>query len=388
MFLKSVLPTRGGKRFFIPRSAILKFSSYAYSEMETRLVSLTEIRNFMIRCMEKVGTDKQHSTELADVLVAGDYRGHYSHGLNRLEMYVNDIKSGICNPRGEPSIIKETVATAYVNGNNLLGPVVGNFCMKLAMKKAKEVGIGWVVAKGSNHFGICGWYTMQAAKEGLVGISLTNTSPIMAPTRGKKAILGTNPISVAAPAKGDDFVLDMAMTTVALGKVEMQDRKNESIPEGWALTKEGEMARNPKDVLNNGTLLPLGGDESTSGFKGYGLAMMGEIFCGLFGDSAYGPNVRKWLSTTVEANLGQCFVAIDPNAFAPGFEDRMSDLMNICRKQEPVKGKDKVLVAGDPEKSHMAKCDSEGGIRYHINQIKYADELAKKLGIEFLHTSP
>ncbi|XP_023214422.1 uncharacterized protein LOC111617352 [Centruroides sculpturatus] len=101
-------------------------------------------------------------------------------------MYVNDIKTGICQPCGEPKIIKETVATAYVNGNNLLGPVVGNFCMKLAIKKAKEVGIGWVVAKGSNHFGICGWYSMLASKEGLVGISFTNTSPIMATTRGKK----------------------------------------------------------------------------------------------------------------------------------------------------------------------------------------------------------
>ncbi|XP_023223888.1 uncharacterized protein LOC111625091 [Centruroides sculpturatus] len=179
----------------------------------------------------------------------------------------------------------------------------------------------------------------------------------------------------------------MAMTTVALGKVEMQYRKNEPIPEGWGLNKDGKMTTDPMEVFNGGTLLPLGGDELTSGYKGYGLAMMSEIFCGLFGDSAYGPNIRTWLSTSTEANLGQCFAAIDPNVFASGFEDRLSDLMNCYRKQEPAEGKDEVLVPGDPERQHMAKCDSEGGIRYHLNQIKYANDLAKKLGVEPLPTS-
>lgn len=336
----------------------------------------------MVRCMEAVGTETKHAVQLSEVLVAGDYRGHYSHGLNRIGMYVKDIKTGICEKSGSPEIIKQTVSTALVDGKNLLGPVIGNYCMKLAINKAKETGIGWVVAKGSNHFGICGWYSMQASKEGLVGMAFTNASPLVVPTRGKSVALGTNPISVAAPAKGDEFVLDMAMSTVAFGKIEMQDRKNQLIPEGWGVDKDGKVTTNPKEVLSGGALLPLGGDEATGGYKGYGLAMMSEIFCGILSGSAYGTHIRQWLTTTEPANLGQCFVAINPNMFALGFEDRMSDLMNVCREQEPAEGKEKVLVAGDPERQHMAKCDSEGGIHYHVNQIEFANELAKQLGVD------
>ncbi|XP_013772479.1 uncharacterized protein LOC106457588 [Limulus polyphemus] len=349
----------------------------------SRVVSVPEIRCFMERCMTKVGTRESDAKALAEVLVAGDNRGHFSHGLNRLEMYVNDVQKKICCVEGQPEIINETAATAYIDGKNLLGPVVGNFSMKLAIKKAKESGIGWVVAKGSNHYGIAGWYSMMACKEGLLGMSFTNTSPFVAPTRGKKAVLGTNPITLAAPAKdGDSFVLDMATCAVALGKIEMQDRKNESIPEGWGMNSEGKITTDPKEVLNGGSLLPLGGAEHTSGYKGYGLAIMVEVFCGLLAGATYGPNIRRWLDTSKIADLGQCFVAINPDVFAPGFQDRMSDLMEICRNQEPAEGESKILVPGDPEREHIAKCEAQGGIRYHENQIKYIMNLAEKLGVK------
>ncbi|XP_076315044.1 uncharacterized protein LOC143227487 [Tachypleus tridentatus] len=348
----------------------------------SNIISLPEIHSFMERCMTKVGTSESDAKALADVLVAGDHRGHFSHGLNRLEMYVNDVKSKICSIEGQPEIINETAATAYVDGKNLLGPVVGNFSMKLAIKKAKESGIGWVVAKGSNHYGIAGWYSMMACKEGLLGMSFTNTSPFVAPTRGKKPVLGTNPITLAAPAKdGDSFVLDMATCAVAVGKIEMQDRKRESIPEGWGMNSEGKITTDPKEVLNGGSLLPLGGAEHTSGYKGYGLAMMVEVFCGLLAGAAYGPNIRRWLDTSRIADLGQCFVAINPDVFAPSFQDRMSDLMEICRNQEPAEGESKILVPGDPEREHIAKCDAQGGICYHENQIKYIMNLSEKLGV-------
>ncbi|XP_002741248.3 putative oxidoreductase YjmC, partial [Saccoglossus kowalevskii] len=298
-------------------------------------------------------------------------------------MYVNDIKSGTTVSDKEPIILTEFAATAHVNGNNLLGPVVGNFSMELAIQKAKQSGVGWVVAKGSNHYGIAGWYSMQALQHGLMGMSFTNTSPLQVPTRARECVLGTNPITLAAPATGgDSFVLDMATSTAAVGKVEFHDRKDISIPNGWGSDSRGIETNDPKAVLDGGGLMPLGGSEKSSGYKGYGLAMLVEIFCGLLAGSKYGPNIRKWRATGGVANLGQCFIAINPEAFAPGFAERMQDMMNICRNLSPAEGESEVLVAGDPERIHMQQVDTEGGIRYHKNLGEFMNKLAQELGVE------
>ncbi|XP_005099922.1 uncharacterized oxidoreductase YjmC [Aplysia californica] len=343
-------------------------------------IALAEMHAFVIRCMTKAGAKTSHSSALADLLVAADYRGHYSHGLNRLDMYVKDIQAGITVSDKEPEILKETAATAYVDGNNVLGPVVGKYCIDVAIRKAKDAGIGWVTAKGSNHFGIAGWYAMRAMEQGLIGMAFTNTSPLMVPTRAKKSTLGTNPIACAAPANnGDSFVLDMATTAVALGKLELNERKGLEIPIGWGCDTDGKATPDPSKASG---LMPLGGTEECSGYKGYGLAMMVEIFCGILAGADFGPNIRRWKTTEREANLGQCFVAIDPSAFAPGFSDRLSQLNDSLRNLEPSEEQSKVLVAGDPERKHMEKCDQQGGILYHENQIKYARDLATKLDIE------
>lgn len=271
---------------------------------------------------------------MADLLIEADHRGHFSHGMNRLEMYVNDLTCGVVDGYAKPEILKQTPATAWVNGNNALGAVVGNFCMQLAIDKAKKIGIGMVSAKGSNHYGIAGWYTTMAQRHGLIGISMTNTSPLMSPTRSKDVALGTNPISFAAPAKQNDgFVLDMATTTVAVGKIEMKRRKNESMPLGWAQDKDGKPTTDATVGFVAGCLTPLGGAEETSGFKGYGLGVMVETLCGVLSGAMLSHQIRKWNlgpSDTV-ANLGQVFIAIDPKAFSPDFNDRSSLLLNHLR---------------------------------------------------------
>jgi LDH2 family malate/lactate/ureidoglycolate dehydrogenase len=346
------------------------------------LVPNAEVKSFIERSMRAVGTKPDHATSLADNLVMADYRGHFSHGLNRLEMYVKDIESGITVSNLEPKILRETAAIAHVDGQNVLGPVVGNFCMKAALKKSKDVGIGFVVAKGSNHYGIAGFYSLQASKVGHLGLSFTNTSPLVIPTRGRKVTLGTNPLTLAAPGKGNDsFVLDMATSAVALGKIELSDVKKEPIPPGWGANSKGKVTNNPREVITSGGLLPLGGSELTSGYKGYGLAMLVEIFCGILAGAEYGPNIRKWKETNRIANLGQCFIAINPDAFEPGFTDRMQKLMDICRTSELAEGETEILVAGDPERKHMAKCDKAGGIWYHPNVIAILDKLADRLKI-------
>ncbi|KAH9422782.1 hypothetical protein DERP_008045 [Dermatophagoides pteronyssinus] len=351
----------------------------------SRIVPVEVMKNFIKNIMIKLNVDPSHAENLADVLVTGDYRGHFSHGLNRIELYIKDIQQGTCKKDGIPKILKETSATAWVDGNALLGPVVGKFCMELAIKKAKESGVGWVVAKGSNHFGIAGYYSMMALSHKLLGMSFTNASPLLAPTRSTEAFFGTNPLSLSAPSssKNDDFVLDMATSVVALGKVEIANRKEEKIPHGWVIDKNGKTSDDP---ANFHALLPLGGPEHSSGYKGYGLAALVEIFTSILGGSAMAPNVRSWSDNHTEANLGQCFIAINPDCFAPGFSDRMSELNHNLRTQKPADPDRPVLVHGDPERAHMQKCDQQGGIEYHINQIKMADKLAEQFEIEPLKT--
>jgi len=351
------------------------------------LVAIPEVKSFIERCMVAAGTKPEHGQALAEVLLAADHRGHFSHGLNRLEMYVNDIQSGITLSNTEPKVLRETAATAHVDGMNVLGPVVGKFSMQIAIKKAKESGIGFVAAKGSNHYGIAGFYSLMASSIGYLGLSFTNTSPLVLPTRGRKVVLGTNPLTLAAPGKGEDsFVLDMATSAVALGKIELASVKKEKIPKGWGADAKGKETLDPDLVISGGGLLPVGGSEESGGYKGYGLSMLVEIFCGILANAEYGPNIRRWKDTERIANLGQCFIAINPDVFAPGFSDRMQDLMNICRKITPAEGETEVLVAGDPERRHMEKCKKQGGILYHPNQIVLMHALADRLKIDQMPT--
>jgi len=363
---------------------ILKMSTTTAKQDDYFLVRKDDMENFMQRCMLAAGAKQSHADSLASCLIAGDYRGHFSHGLNRLDMYVRDVKAGTTSSTEEPVVIKDSGATALVDGNNLLGPVVGNFCMSLAMKKAKELGIGMVVANRSNHYGIAGYYSMQALKENLIGISMTNTSPLVYPTRSNVRTFGTNPLTLAAPGKNNDsFVLDMATSAVAFGKVEINDRKSLPIPNTWGADKDGHATTNPKDITTGGGgLFPLGGPEESSGYKGYGLMFLVEIMCGILAGSRFGPNVRTWQTSSGEANLGQCFIAINPGNFADNFEDRLQSLMDHCRNLEPIDPEKPILVAGDPERINMEKSDRNDGISYHVNQIKFAENLAKELNIE------
>lgn len=170
---------------------------------------------------------------------------------------------------------------------------------------------------------------------------------------------------------------------MAVGKIEIQRRKGAEVPFGWAHDTEGNMTTNADVAFESGCLAPLGGNEITSGFKGFGLGAMVEILCGILAGSNFSTKVRKWTHTgsNSEANLGQFFMAIDPKCFAPGFSGRMSELNEILRNLTPFDSLNPVLIAGDPERNHMKKVDAEGGVHYTVNQIKTCNELSKRLGV-------
>ncbi|XP_025831131.1 uncharacterized protein LOC108734416 [Agrilus planipennis] len=285
---------------------------------DSPVFSTSECKRFIVDCLEAVGTIPEHAKAHADLLVDADYRGHYSHGMNRLENYINDVIRKSCDPNATPKILKENAATAWVDGCNGLGSVVGNYCMDLAIKKAKEVGVGWVVCKGMYY------------------------------------------------------------------QIEMLIRKNKPIPEGWALDSNSNPTTDAQAAFSAGRLLPLGGSEDRSGYKGYGLGTMIEMFTGIMSGGTYGPYVRNWSIATKEepCNLSQCFVAIDPENFAPLFNDRLQDLMDYLRNLEPLDKSKPVLVAGDPERIHMASVDKAGGITYIQNQIDNCNKIAKELNVK------
>jgi len=349
-------------------------------------IPVPELQRFGEDCLVAVGACREHAAEHIAVLVEADKRGHYSHGFNRLRgHYVADIRSKICDPNARPSIVKQTASTALIDGNNSLGAVVGNFAMGVAIEKAKETGVGWVTVKGSNHFGIAGHYSAQALQQNMLGMAFTNGSPYVAPTRSATSTLSTLPVSLASPGLEDDhMLLDMATSAAAVGKMELARTHGTLLPEGWALDKEGQPTTVPEKALpsGGGCGLPLGGPEVTSGYKGYGLALLVEIFCGILSGSDWGPHIRKWKVQDQIANLGQCFVAIDPGAFTDDFNVRMQSLMDTCRGLSPIDPELPVLVPGDRGRSREEAVDQRGGILYKDEQIKNMLELAEELKVK------
>src|SRR6266436_3077276 len=231
------------------------------------IVPETRLKDFCNRVWTKLGVPEKDAQVTTDVLVLADLRGVESHGVARLPRYYTDLKNGWTKPTDQSKIIRETKATALIDGGQSLGQVVGRKGMELAIKKAKETAIGIVSVKNSHHYGIAGYYSLMALEHDLIGVSMTNAAPLVVPTFGRTAVLGTNPISLTAPAmKEKAFVLDMATSTVPRGKVEVYNRLGKPIPHGWAVDETGRSSTDPARVLNalakrlGGGLLPLGGE--------------------------------------------------------------------------------------------------------------------------------
>lgn len=320
-----------------------------------------------------------------------DLRGISSHGVNRLDMYLQEVEDGVVHGHAEPTTQhQDDVAVARVDGHNAPGPVVGVYSMQLAIAKAQRFGISFVTANHSNHYGIAAYYAMMASREGLIGLSCTNTSPLLVPTRARESALGTNPIAFTTPEatpRGEQekplslqtqgVQLDMATTAVPIGKVEFHHRKGERIPAGWAVDGTGHTTQDPAAVLESGGLYPLGGAEETAGYKGYGLAMMVEILCGVLGDAKYGTDVEPWRKGRQnEANVAHCFAALDPQKFAPGFGERVVHLVQQMKSLQ-TSADDAVLVPGEKE-LHLAQDYHEHGIALHPTLYSNLCEIAER----------
>jgi L-2-hydroxycarboxylate dehydrogenase (NAD+) len=325
------------------------------AEMVT--VKVDDLHAFTAQVFEKYGVPAEDAKTTADVLVAADRRGINSHGVARLGRYVKYLQDGVVHSKPDIRIVRETPVTALVDGGNGLGQPVGVWAMRLCIKKAKEAGLSFVAVRSSNHYGIAAYYSMMALDEGLIGISMTNSAPLVVPTFGKDMFYGTNPLSVAAPTWEErPFVLDMATSTVPRGKLEVYNRAGKDLPLTWAVDAEGNPTANAAEVLDNmlnrrgGGLSPLGGaTEETGGHKGYGLAIMVDIFTGVLSGGYYGPLVYG--KKGEGAGVCHFFGAMKIDAFGPAeaFKKSMDDLIRRLKGHTKAGGSDRIWIHGEKE---------------------------------------
>lgn len=318
----------------------------------------------------KMGCSDADALTASDTLLSADLRGVDSHGVARLSGYVRLWEKGRINTSPNIRIVHESPSTAVVDGDAGLGLVVAPFAMQVAIDKANQAGTGWVAVKNSNHYGIAGYHAMKALAHDMIGISMTNASPLVAPTFSKERLLGTNPIAVAIPANEEPpYVGDFASTTAANGKLEILQRKGEEAPEGWIQDAEGNVTTNAYGVKEGGALRPLGGDRSNGSHKGYILGSMVDIFSAVLSGANYGPWAPPFVSfmdpvsDPVGDGLGHFFGAMRVDAFRPAdeFKGHMDKWIRRFRNSEPVNIEQPVLIPGDPERA-MEKERTTNGI--------------------------
>ena len=350
-----------------------------------RRVDEDALRSHTAAVLRGAGMTADGAAIAAGVLVASDARGIESHGVARLPQYVRLIDSGALDPAAGPSIERESATTALVDGNNGMGHVAGDYAMRLAIAKARDHDIGVVTVRDSNHYGIAGYYAMLALEHDLIGISLTNSSPLVAPTGGRERMVGTNPIAVAVPTgDGRPFVLDMATSTVPIGRLEVYARKGLPLQTGWAVDKAGEETLDAGEGME-GALLPLGGVLATGGYKGYGLGVAVDLLTGVLAGGRYGPLIYGLWDATNPSDLGQFFLALDPAAFGPleEFHARARDLLSQLTGGDRAPGYQEILVAG--EKERRAHEDALAhGVRLYHSVVAALDELGARFGLDHL----
>jgi len=335
-----------------------------------------------------LGIPKTEADNSARILVSADARGISSHGVARIRMYTNGIKSGLFKGGIKPTLLHKTPLSFVLDAEGAMGLSLAKESMENVIGIAKEHGIGVCSIRNSNHFGIAGYYAEMAAKENMIGIAMTNTAALGVPTFAKKSMFGTNPIAFAAPAlDGKMFSLDMSTTTVTRGRVEVYEREKQSLPSGLAVDVNGLTTNDPITLLENtlhsrgGGLLPLGGEgEAKGGYKGYGLAVMVDILTALTSGGTFGENVRD--SEITSARVCHFFMALRIDIFRPteDFKRDMSLMLDALTSLTPIEGVDRIYYAG--LKEHEAEALSEiNGVSLSSTVWETLKGVANELGV-------
>ena len=350
---------------------------------ERVLVNPDKLRHFAMQVLMKIGVPEEDAQIAADVLVRADLRGVETHGMsynNLGRIYVPGIRDRGVNPQAQIKIVNETPVTALVDGDNGIGLVVGARAMNLAIEKAKHSYIGMVAVRNSHHFGAAQYFSMMAVPHGMLGISSTNSTPIVLPTGGKEPVFGTNPISVAAPSnKEAPFCLDMGTSGIVFSNLLLSTRLGKALPLGVAADKDGKPTTDPNVALKARKLLPLGGTPELGSHKGYGLGMFVDILCGVL--SGHGASVQMDQGRGF-GGTGHFFAAIRVDGFRPleEFKAQMDEVIQLIHRVPPMDGYDRVLVAG--ENGHLTEQRrTKEGIPLLPEVVAEFKDLADELGL-------
>jgi len=349
------------------------------------------LEKFALAIFEKIGCPPEQAEQAAEVLLKADLRGIDSHGIARLSGYVRLWNKKRVNSSPNIRVLHESPSTAVVDGDAGLGLVVAPYAMEIAIQKAEKVGTGWVAVNNSNHFGIAGYHAMMALHHDMIGIAMTNASPLVAPTFSIERLLGTNPIAVAIPAdKQPAFVADFATTTAANGKLEILQRKNQAAPVGWVQTRHGKPSTDPNEAKMGGALIPLGSDREHGSHKGFCLGAWVDIFSSVLSGANYGPWVPPFVSfldppsDPVGKGIGHFLGAMRVDAFRPAaeFKTHMDTWISRFRIAKPVEGQEHVVIPGDPERD-MEELRRKNGIPVNPQVVEDLKTLAVSFGLEF-----
>lgn len=283
---------------------------------------------------------------VAESLVAANLRGVDSHGVQLIPHYLPHLEAGFFNLATDGRIVSESPTTMVYDAENGVGQWIASIATEHAMRLACRAGVGIVTVRNSNHIGMLAFWAQRMAARGQIGLVFTNATPLVAPWQGRQRRLSTNPICMAAPGgEREPWLLDMATTTVAMGKIVKAVNNNQAtLPHGWALDERGRPTTSTAEALQ-GFLMPLGG------YKGYGLAMMVEILCSVLSGGLMGGEVGDLREGTGPVGYSNCFMAIEVERFMPReeFGRSMDRLIEMMKSAAPAEGYDEVLVAGEPE---------------------------------------
>ncbi len=322
----------------------------------------------------------------AEVMAWADLHGIDSHGISMLPAYFERHQSGRVDMRAQPRILRETPVSALVDGDAGLGHEPSRQAMELAIGKARAVGMAAVCVRNSSHFGACGFYARMAADAGLIGMVATSASIVqVAPTGGAEARLGTDPWAFAAPGRDDEpFVLDMATTTVAAGRIRNKANEGLPTPPGWLLTRDGLPSTDPLEVQNGGFLTSLGGSAEGSSYKGYGLAVMVNILSSCLSGATLVTDPMH-AKKPAGMDIGHFFLALSPALFREegAFEADVATLCDTLRATRPVDPAQPVMVAGDPERRNAAR-RMQDGIPVGRNLLARIKQIAAESGVPWL----
>lgn len=325
--------------------------------MDDVRVSVQELEALSRDALRKAGLPEAHADAATDVLVTADLFGISTHGTRRLGPYIRRIQQGLMNPTPDIVVTRKAPSLATVAGDNGMGPVVGAEGLRVAIALAQETGIGYVGCSGSNHFGAIAPYALTACEQGLISVIGTNAFPTMAPWGGREVKVGNNPLGVGVPRRQPPhFILDIAMSVAARGKMRAAHERGETIPAGWALDAQGRPTVDPLEALK-GFVLPIGGH------KGYGLALAIDVLAGVLTGAAYGPGVGSLFQNMREPQrIGHFFLVIDPKRFMDDatYHERLEDLFRQIKDTEPFDEQSPVMLPGEPEWLEREKRLKEG----------------------------